>query len=71
LRRLAMKTLFWAAALALIGSTAATAQTCPARPITIVAPFPPGGPSEALGVLYKAEIAKWWPIIMAQGLKVE
>jgi tripartite-type tricarboxylate transporter receptor subunit TctC len=27
--------------------------------------------SEALAALYKAEIAKWWPIIKAQGLKVE
>jgi tripartite-type tricarboxylate transporter receptor subunit TctC len=27
--------------------------------------------SEALGIFYKAEIAKWWPIIREAGIKVE
>jgi hypothetical protein len=27
--------------------------------------------SEALGKHYKAEIAKWWPIIKEAGIKVE
>jgi tripartite-type tricarboxylate transporter receptor subunit TctC len=44
----AKKTLLWAALLALIGIGAANAQTYPSRPITIIAPFPPGGPSDAL-----------------------
>jgi hypothetical protein len=26
---------------------------------------------EALGALHKAEIAKWWPIIKAAGIKAE
>jgi hypothetical protein len=26
---------------------------------------------EALGALHKAEIAKWWPIIEAAGIKAE
>jgi tripartite-type tricarboxylate transporter receptor subunit TctC len=43
--RLAKKSLLWAAMLALIGGAAA--QTYPSRPITIIAPFPPGGPSDA------------------------
>ena len=43
-----MKTLLWAAMLALIGIGGAAAQTYPSRPITIIAPFPPGGPSDAL-----------------------
>jgi tripartite-type tricarboxylate transporter receptor subunit TctC len=48
MRRFAMKTLLWAAMLAAIGIGSAVAQTYPSRPITIIAPFPPGGPSDAL-----------------------
>ena len=45
-----MKTLAYAAALAagLIGIGSATAQVYPSRPVTIVAPFPAGGPSDVL-----------------------
>ncbi len=48
MRSFDMKTLFWAVALAMIGIGGALAQTYPSRPITIIAPFPPGGPSDAL-----------------------
>jgi tripartite-type tricarboxylate transporter receptor subunit TctC len=41
-------TLLFAATLALFGIGAAAAQTYPSRPITVIAPFPPGGPSDAL-----------------------
>jgi tripartite-type tricarboxylate transporter receptor subunit TctC len=41
-------TLLFAATLALFGIGAAAAQTYPLRPITVIAPFPPGGPSDAL-----------------------
>src|ERR1700726_1229886 len=41
-------TLLFAATLALFGIGAAVAQTYPSRPITVIAPFPPGGPSDAL-----------------------
>ena len=43
-----MKTFLFAAALALFGVGGATAQTYPSRPVTIIAPFPPGGPSDAV-----------------------
>ena len=46
--RPAVKTLLLAAALAAIGIGAAAAQEYPTRPITVIAPFPPGGPSDAL-----------------------
>ena len=42
------ETLICAAALALIAAGNASAQVYPSRPITIIAPFPPGGPSDAL-----------------------
>jgi tripartite-type tricarboxylate transporter receptor subunit TctC len=61
-----MRTLFWAAALAIVGSAAATAQVYPARPIAIVAPFPPGGPSDALARILSAplEAALGQPIVI-------
>jgi tripartite-type tricarboxylate transporter receptor subunit TctC len=37
-----------AAALALLPCGSANAQNYPSRPITVIAPFPPGGPSDAL-----------------------
>src|SRR5580658_11346091 len=48
MRRFGMKTLLWAVALASVGIGGANAQTYPSRPITIIAPFPPGGPSDAV-----------------------
>ena len=55
--RFAMKTLFWAVALALLGIGAAAAQNYPSRPITIIAPFPPGGPSDALARILSGPLA--------------
>ena len=43
-----MRTLILALTLALIGIGGANAQTYPSHPVTIIAPFPPGGPSDAL-----------------------
>src|SRR5579862_2405101 len=37
-----------AAALALVACGGANAQNYPSRPITVIAPFPPGGPSDTL-----------------------
>jgi tripartite-type tricarboxylate transporter receptor subunit TctC len=62
----AKKTLLWAALLALIGIGAANAQTYPSRPITIIAPFPPGGPSDALARILSGplEAALGQPIVI-------
>jgi tripartite-type tricarboxylate transporter receptor subunit TctC len=64
--RLAMKTLLWAAALALLGIGAAAAQNYPSRPITVIAPFPPGGPSDALARILSGplEAALGQPIVI-------
>ena len=55
-----------AAALALIGIGSAAAQTYPSRPITIIAPFPPGGPSDALARILAGplEAALGQPIVI-------
>ena len=64
--RLAKKSLLWAAMLALIGIGGAAAQTYPSRPITIIAPFPPGGPSDALARILAGplEAALGQPIVI-------
>jgi len=61
-----MKTLLWAVALALVGIGGANAQTYPSRPITIIAPFPPGGPSDALARILAGpmEAALGQPIVI-------
>jgi tripartite-type tricarboxylate transporter receptor subunit TctC len=66
MRRFATKTLFWAAMLAAIGIGSAAAQTYPLRPITIIAPFPPGGPSDALARMLAGplEAALGQPIVI-------
>jgi len=64
--KFAMTTLLWAVALALLGVGAAAAQTYPSRPITIIAPFPPGGPSDALARILSGplEAALGQPIVI-------
>ena len=73
-----------ALALFIVSTTTAVAETYPSRPITIVVPFPAGGPTDALGRVLadrmknalnaaqqKAEIEKWWPIIKAANIRAE
>ena len=61
-----MKTLLWVVALGLLGIGGAVAQTYPSRPITIIAPFPPGGPSDALARMLAGplEAALGQPIVI-------
>jgi tripartite-type tricarboxylate transporter receptor subunit TctC len=58
--------LIFAATLAVLGFDAAAAQTYPSRPITIIAPFPPGGPSDALARILSGplEAALGQPIVI-------
>src|SRR5580658_7945359 len=59
-------TLIFAATLALFGIGGAVAQTYPSRPITIIAPFPPGGPSDSLARILSGplEAALGQPIVI-------
>jgi tripartite-type tricarboxylate transporter receptor subunit TctC len=61
-----MKALSWAVTLALLGIGGAGAQTYPSRPVTIIAPFPPGGPSDALARILSGplETALGQPIVI-------
>src|SRR5439155_24899252 len=47
-RRLAMMRLLLAGLLAVVGVTGALAQDYPNRPITVIVPFPAGGPTDAI-----------------------
>src|SRR5580698_5119836 len=55
-----------AAALALFTCGGAAAQNYPSRPITVIAPFPPGGPSDALARILSGplEAALGQPIVI-------
>src|SRR5580658_2379643 len=61
-----MKRFILALGLTLIGAASATAQTYPSRPVTIIAPFPPGGPSDALARILSGplEAALGQPIVI-------
>ena len=60
------KILLCTATLALLGIGGTNAQTYPSRPITIIAPFPPGGPSDALARILAGplEAALGQPIVI-------
>src|ERR1700732_5590099 len=60
------KILLCAATLAVLAIGGANAQTYPSRPITIIAPFPPGGPSDALARILSGplEAALGQPIVI-------
>jgi len=64
--KFAMTTLLWVVALAWLGVGGAGAQTYPSRPVTIIAPFPPGGPSDALARILSGplEAALGQPIVI-------
>lgn len=57
---------FLAAVLAVFGRTAVAAEDYPSHPITVIAPFPPGGPSDALARILSGplEAALGQPIVI-------
>ena len=46
------------AAVALLGATAARAETYPAHPVTIIVPFPAGGPADIVGRVVADQLAR-------------
>jgi tripartite-type tricarboxylate transporter receptor subunit TctC len=61
-----MKALIVAALMAFVGINNAAAQTYPSRPVTVIAPFPPGGPSDALARILSGplEAALGQPVVI-------
>ena len=61
-----MRRLIFILALALAGCGSAVAQTYPSRPVTVIAPFPPGGPSDVLARILSGplEAALGQPIVI-------
>jgi tripartite-type tricarboxylate transporter receptor subunit TctC len=61
-----MKALIAAALLLLAAINNAAAQNYPTRPVTIIAPFPPGGPSDALARILSGplEVALGQPVVI-------
>lgn len=49
-----------AVAMMLLGATAATAQTYPAKPVRFIINFPPGGPTDIMGRLATDHLTKAW-----------
>ena len=48
------------AALILLAAAPCLAQTFPAKPVRLIVPFPPGGPSDVLGRLLAEKVAERW-----------
>src|SRR6516225_1067509 len=44
-----MRTLIAAVAIAAASANAAVAQVYPSRPVTMIVPYPPGGPTDTIG----------------------
>jgi tripartite-type tricarboxylate transporter receptor subunit TctC len=61
-----MRTLILAVVFAVIGCAAVAAEDYPSHPITVIAPFPPGGPSDALARILSGplEAALGQPIVI-------
>jgi tripartite-type tricarboxylate transporter receptor subunit TctC len=61
-----MRTLILAVVFAVIGCAAVAAEDYPSHPITVIAPFPPGGPSDALARILSGslEVALGQPIVI-------
>jgi len=62
-----MRTCIAAVAVALFAAAPATAQTYPARPITVVVPFPAGGPSDVVARIVIEHMGK----VLGQPLVIE
>jgi len=62
-----MRTCIAAVAVALFAAAPATAQTYPARPITVVVPFPAGGPSDVVARIVTEHMGK----VLGQPLVIE
>lgn len=50
------------AALALVGAGQAAAQSYPAKPVRMIIPFPPGGPTDLMGRMAAERLSKAWGV---------
>jgi len=53
-----MRTKLWLAVAAALASTAAVAQQYPTRPVRVIVPFPPGGPTDAVARVLAQQFAE-------------
>jgi tripartite-type tricarboxylate transporter receptor subunit TctC len=61
---------FLAACACFAASTGAMGQAYPAKPVTVIVPFPPANSSADFSKFLAAEIARWKSVVVAGNVRV-